>query len=380
MSGRNDIEIMPAELADLIEGGDPVQVLDVRAPHRLAAGTVEVERFHNVRGSQVMAMSDPGEAGLDRELPVAVVCGHGNSSVPVTHHLRNHGFAARSLHGGVAAWMDLLRTRILSPPEDLDELIQLDRIGKGSLGYLLISDGEALAVDPSRDWDAWREAAATEGARLVGTADTHVHADFISGSPTLSRELGVPYYLHPADAVYPYDGTPGRLDFTPVDEGDTITVGRAEVRVHHTPGHTEGSVSYRLGDDAILTGDFLFVGSIGRPDLAGKTEEWTGELWSSLVTARERWPEEAVIYPAHYASEGERNADLSVGRPLEDLLASNPTLSIASEKEFRATVRRGLSTPPEAYAIIKAINVGLRDVTGGEAEVLEAGKHECALG
>ncbi|MFW6039451.1 MAG: MBL fold metallo-hydrolase [Gemmatimonadota bacterium] len=380
MAERDDIEIMPAELADLIEGGDPLQVLDVRAPHRLASGSVEAERFHNVRGSRVMRMSDPGETGLDRELPVAVVCGHGNSSVPVTRHLRANGFAARSLHGGVAAWMNLLRPRILSQPEGVDEFIQFDRVGKGSLGYLLISGDEALAVDPSRHWGAWREAAEAEGARLVGTADTHVHADFISGSPALSAELGVPYYLHPADAVYPYDGTPGRLEFTSIDEGDAISVGRAELRVHHTPGHTEGSVSFRVGGDAILTGDFLFVGSIGRPDLAGKTEEWTGDLWESLVDARESWPDEAVIYPAHYGSDGERNADLSVGRPLEDLLAANPTLSIASEEEFRAAVRRGLSTPPDAYPIIKAINVGLRGVTEDEAEVLEAGKNECALG
>lgn len=380
MSGRKDIEIMPEELADLIEGGDPVQVLDVRAPHRLAAGSVEAERFHNVRGSQVMGMSDPAEAGLDRELPVAVVCGHGNSSVPVTHHLRRLGYAARSLHGGVAAWMNLLRPRILSQPEGVDEFIQFDRVGKGSLGYLLISDGEALAVDPSRHWHAWRQAAEAEGARLIGTADTHVHADFISGSPALSAELGVPYYLHPADAVYPYDGTPGRLEFTSIDEGDTIPVGRARLHVHHTPGHTEGSVSFRLGDDAILTGDFLFVGSIGRPDLAGKTEEWTGELWDSLEAARDGWPEEAVIYPAHYGSDDERNADLSVGRPLEDLLAANPTLSITSEEEFRAAVQSGLSTPPEVYPTIKAINVGLRGVTEDEAEVLEAGKNECALG
>ena len=379
MSDKSDIEIQPAELADLIEGGDPVQVLDVRAPQYLAAGKVEAERFHNVRGSQVMRMGDPERIGLDPDLPVAVVCAHGNSSVPVTHHLRRLGFTARSLHGGVAEWMNLLRPRILSQPEGLDEFVQFDRIGKGSLGYLLISDGEALAIDPSRDWHAWRDAADAEGARLVGTADTHVHADFISGSPALSRELGVPYYLHPADAVYPYDGTPGRLDFEPIADGDTISLGRAEVHVHHTPGHTEGSVSFRVADDAILTGDFLFVGSVGRPDLAGKTEEWAGELWDSLVAARETWPDEAVIYPAHYASDAERNADLSVGRPLDDLLASNPTLSIGSEEEFRAAVRKGISTPPDAYPVIKAINVGLRDVTEEEVEVLEAGKNECAL-
>lgn len=380
MADWDGFEITPAELADRLEGGDPLQVLDIRAPDSVAAGTVDAPRFHNVRGSVMMRMDDPADAGLDPDTPVTVVCAHGNSSQPVTHLLRRKGWTAQSLKGGVTAWMSLLRPRILSPPEGVDGFVQLDRIGKGSLGYLIVSDGEALAVDPSRDWEAWREAARETGAVLVGTVDTHVHADFISGSPELADKLGVPYYLHPDDNVYPYDGTPGRLDTHPIAEGDVIEVGRARIHVHHTPGHTEGSVSLRIGDDAILTGDFLFVGSIGRPDLAGKTEEWTGRLWNSLVQARANWPEEAVIYPAHYGSSAERNSDLSVGRPLEDLLASNATLSIDSEEEFREMVRRGVSKPPEAYPIIKAINVGLRLTSEAEAQELEFGKNECALG
>lgn len=380
MSDANGFEITVGELADQIEGGEAVQVLDVRAPHRLAAGKVEAERFHNVRGSQIMNMADPSKLGLDPETPVAVVCGHGISSQAVTHFLRGRGWSARSLRGGVAAWMNLLRQRVLPTPEGVDRLIQFDRVGKGSLGYLLVSGNEALAIDPSREWREWRDAAEASGARLVGVADTHVHADFISGSPELSDELGVPYYLHPADAVYPYDGTPGAIEFEPIEDGSVIPVGAAELLVHHTPGHTEGSVSFQVADDAIFTGDFLFVASIGRPDLAGKAEEWTGDLWRSLVDARENWPREAMIYPAHYATDAERNDDLSVGRTLGDLLRDNPTLSIPNEAKFRDAVHRGVSKPPAAYPIIKAINVGLRDATPEEAEELEAGKNECALG
>lgn len=380
MTEMDGFEITPAELADRLENGEDVQVLDVRAPHRLASGSIEASRFHNVPGSQIMSMDDPAAAGLDPDAPVAVVCAHGNSSQPVTHYLRHKGWAARSLRGGVTAWMNLLRHRELPTPAGVDRFVQLDRIGKGALGYLVVRGDEALAVDPSRDWQTWRDAAEAVGARLVGTADTHVHADFVSGSPALAAALGVPYYLHPDDAVYPYDGTPGRLAFEPIGEGDVIEVGGTPILVHHTPGHTEGSVSYRIGDEAILTGDFLFVGSIGRPDLAGKTEAWTGRLWDSLVRARESWPRGATIYPAHYATDAERNEDLTVGRRLAELLAANPTLSIASEAEFRARVESGISEPPDAYPIIKAINVGLREASPRQLEELEAGKNECALG
>lgn len=380
MQNRSRLEITPAELADSLEGGENIQVLDVRAAHRLASGTVEAPRFLNTVGSVIMNLEDPTEAGIDRAARVAVVCGHGNASLTVAAHLINQGFQALSLQGGMAAWTDLLRERVLPTPAGFDRLVQFDRIGKGALGYLVISGEQALAVDPSRDWQAWARAAEAAGARLIGVADTHIHADYISGGPALSAALGVPYYLHPADAVYPYDGTPGVIEFTPVGDGDTISVGEAVVTVHHTPGHTTGSLCFALGDEAVLTGDFLFIASIGRPDLAGCTEEWTGDLWNSLNRARDTWPRQALAYPAHYTSDRERNPDLSVGRPLATLFEENPPLGIVDEAEFRAYVDAGVSTPPEAYPKIKAINIGIVSVTPEEVEILEAGKSECALG
>jgi glyoxylase-like metal-dependent hydrolase (beta-lactamase superfamily II) len=380
MQDRSRLEITPTELADSLEGGENIQVLDVRAAHRLASGTVEAPRFLNTVGSVIMNLDDPTEVGIDREARVAVVCGHGNASLAVASHLINQGFQALSLQGGMAAWTDLLRERALPTPAGFDRLIQFDRIGKGALGYLVVSGGEALAVDPSRDWKAWARAAEAAGARLVGVADTHIHADYISGGPALSAALSVPYYLHPADAVYPYDGTPGVIEFTPVGDGDTISVGEAVVTIHHTPGHTTGSLCFALGDEAVLTGDFLFVASIGRPDLAGCTEEWTGDLWNSLNGARDTWPRQAFAYPAHYTSDNERNPDLSVGRRLATLFEENPPLGIMDEAEFRAYVNKGVSTPPEAYPKIKAINIGIVSVTPEEVEILEAGKSECALG
>lgn len=379
MLTRDELEISPAQLADRIEGGEDIQVLDVRAEHRLAAGRVEAPRFLNIRGSVVMEMEDPAAAGIERETPVAVACGHGNASMTVANFLAAKGFEALSLRGGTTAWMDLLRQRELPAPAGFDRLIQFDRVGKGCLGYLVVAGGEALAVDPSRDWQAWADAAEASGARLIGVADTHIHADYISGGPAMSEALGVPYYIHEADSIYPYDGTRGVIEFTHVDQGDEIAVGDASVVVHHTPGHTTGSVCYMLDDDAVLTGDFLFVGSIGRPDLAGKTEEWTGLLWDSLNRVRDTWPRQAVAYPAHYTMDSERNPDLTVGRPLARLFEENSAMRIAEEAEFRAFVNRGISTPPEAYPKIKAINVGLAIVTPEEAQILEAGKSECAL-
>ena len=337
-------------------------------------------RFHNIRGSQLATFSSLAGTTIDPRVPIAVVCGHGHDSKVLARHLNSLGATARSVTGGLAAWSRVVLARELAAPHGIDALVQFDRLAKGALGYLIVSAGEALIVDPPLDAAAYVAEAATRGVRIVGVADTHVHADYVSGASRLSREIGVPYYLHPADASYPYDGRPGRVAITAIGDGDAIRVGRASVRVHHNSGHTLGSVSYLLGEEAALTGDFLFVGSIGRPDLAGKTEEWTAMLWESVERARREWPARVAVYPAHYGGDVERNADRSVGAPLSVLLGANPALQHASAADFAAWVASHVRTFPEAYRTMKAVNIGLVDVTDESAQELEVGRNECALG
>lgn len=376
-------EITPEELVEQLDRRCPIQVLDVRAPARLATGRIEgvhEDRFHNIVASRLITMQTPGAVGLPTNTPVAVVCAQGNDSRVIANHLNQLGYDAKSLRGGMQRWMQTLVARELTTPPSLDRFVQFDRPGKGALGYLVISDGEALIVDPPRQTEPYLEAVRAAGARIVAVADTHVHADYISGAPTLAQSLGVPYHLHPADNVYPYDGTPGRLAVAALSDGATIRVGRATVQVAHTPGHTEGSVTYIVEDVVALTGDFVFVLSIGRPDLAGKTEEWTGALWRSIQRAKRDWPPGLVIYPAHYASERERQADRTIGRRFGDMLEANEPLAIETERAFAQWVASKASGFPEVYRQIKAINVGLAVADEVEADVLEMGKNECALG
>lgn len=376
-------EMTPEELIRTVEEGHDIQVLDVRAPHRLASGYIDVlpeERFINLPGSEVLETDDMTMIGLARDIPVAVVCGHGNDSATIASWLSDRGYAARSVRGGMVAWMNALVPRTLPPPDGVDQLIQFDRVGKGALGYLLVSRGEALVIDPPRDFHLLLERAAQAGARIAGVADTHVHADYLSGAPAMTRQLGIPYYLHPADNVYPYDGTPGKLEIEPLADGSAITLGRCTLGVDHTPGHTEGSVTYRLNDQAAFTGDFVFVRSIGRPDLGGKAEAWARELWRSLERARGSWARGTMIYPAHYASDAERQRDHSVGAAFGEILDTNEPLQIRGGDEFVSWILDRQTSFPEAYRTIKAVNVRIVDVTEEEAEVLEAGRNECAMG
>jgi glyoxylase-like metal-dependent hydrolase (beta-lactamase superfamily II) len=376
-------EITAEELVHAAERGEPYQVLDVRPAENLAGGTIDLfppERFVNLVGSKLMALGDPREAGLDPALPVAVVCARGVSSRNAGTFLAQHGYDAYSLRGGMAQWMLELVRRELPAPPGFDKLWQFDRVGKGALTYLLVSEGEAIAIDPCRNAAPLVAALQEVNARLVAVADTHVHADYISAGPGLARHFSIPYYLHPLDAVYPYDGTPGKIAFSPLHDGQTLEVGRGRIRVEHNPGHTEGSVTYIAGDAAAFTGDFIFVRSIGRPDLAGKSKEWTAQLFASLERARATWPRELMVYPAHYSAAAERRPDHTIGASFADLLRANEPLAIIDPDAFAAWVESKRSAFPEAYRTIKAINVGIMNVDGATADELEGGKNQCAVG
>lgn len=382
MTMPNVPEISAVDLVKAAESGEQLQLLDIRAPHRLEAGYIDIlpaDRFFNVAGSRLAAMTDVSETGLDRTVPVAVVCAQGISSRGAAAYLNDLGYQASSLAGGMAAWMSTLVPRDLPAPSSVDALVQFDRMGKGSLAYLVAKDGKGLVIDPPRNLQPILDRAGALGVEIVAVADTHVHADYISGAPALSARAGIPYYLHPADHVFPYDGTPGQLDITPSEDGTEIEVGGATVLVRHTPGHTEGSVTYLIGDEAALTGDFLFVRSIGRPDLGGMAEQWVTQLWGSLVRARDEWPATTMIFPAHYASADERAPQRWVGAPLSEILATNEPVGITDEGEFTTWILERRSSFPEAYKRMKAINVGLVEVGPGEADELEVGKNECAV-
>ena len=374
-------EITPQQLARKIDLGEKLQIVDIRPASSVAAARIETGEqgsFQNIPVSSLLSNSSL-PASIEPSNPTVVVCARGNDSKIATVLLRRLGVSAWSLAGGMTAWMNLLVPRKLDAPPSLDHLIQFDRPGKGSLSYVLISAGEAMVIDPSRNLGPYRDVMKEAGARPVAVADTHIHADYISGGVAMSRELGIPYYLHPADAIYPYDGTPGSLSITPIDDGMTINIGRCSLTVNTTPGHSPGSVTYRVGGDAAFTGDFLFLLSVGRPDLAGRTEAWAPLLWESIQRAMRNWPPHLMVYPAHYSGGEHRLPNHAVGAPLGELVRHNVSLEKRSMPEFLDYVRKMDAPFPEAYRTIKAINVGLSSVGDAEADLLEFGKNECAL-
>src|SRR5213592_4563384 len=369
-------QISPDELARRLDAGEPVQLLDIRAAERVAQGAVSFGPtldFRALPASQIYRLPQLAPLELDPRRPVVVICGHGNSSKQATLFLREQGFEAYSVSGGMAAWETVYLARALTPTPSVEHVVQLDRVGKGALSYVLVSDGDAVVVDPGRHLERYDELLRALDATPAAVVDTHMHADYLSGAAAAAARWQVPYFLHPDDARSPYDDAPGRLAYQPMTDGDTIAFGRAALRVAHVPGHTLGSVALLADGTLALTGDFLFVRSVGRPDLGGRRDAWARLLWRSLERARHEWPGDLVVLPAHYAGERERRADRSVAARFDVIAATNEAAALQEERAFLVWVADHTATPPESYRSIKLTNLGLAEISEAEAEALEFG-------
>ncbi|MEF8806574.1 MBL fold metallo-hydrolase [Natronomonas sp.] len=313
------------------------------------------------------------EAHLD-DLPeneeIAVVCVAGVTSERAADFLRNHGFDAKSVPDGMNAWGRVHREYDVP---GTDGVVQIVRPGTGCVSYLVHDGEEAIVVDPSQYVDRYLNAADDRGLDIVGVADTHAHADHVSGAHRLLDELDIPYYLHSEDA--------GELDvLTELSDGDTIDFGDRSLDVFHTPGHTPGSVCFRFGD-ALLSGDTLFLRSVGRPDLEDSSEdairEASGRLFDSLSELTDL-SDDTVVLPGHFSDEEVR----PLATDLADLRAesTNELLSYvedADEETFVETIVASLSDQPANYNEIKQINWGNAQ-PGENVEVLELGPNNCA--
>ena len=375
-------QMPPQELAERLDRGEALQVLDVRATEKVARGHIALGpelAFHAQPNSQLFAMPDVKDLHLDASRPIAVVCNHGNSSKKTTAFLRERGYEAYSVIGGMAAWESVYVARRLAPTASLSHVVQLDRVGKGALSYILVSDGDAVIVDPGRHLERYDAVLTELGATPAAVVDTHVHADYASGAAAAAARWQIPYFLHPDDAISPYDSRPGKITNQALRDGDTIAFGHATLRAVHVPGHTLGSITLIADEGLALTGDFLFVQSIGRPDLAGRSSEWAKLLWQSLERARREWPGELLILPAHYSSETERRADRAVAARFDVIAATNPVVAIQDEREFLTWIADHQTSFPEAYRTIKEANLGLVELSDADAEVLESGPNQCAV-
>jgi len=172
-----------------------------------------------------------------------------------------------------------------------------------------------------------------------------------------------------------------RFYFTPAVDGEvyTFTGGGPEVRVMHTPGHTPGSTSYLLDGKFLISGDTVFILSIGRPDLGGMAEEWSKMLFRTMTAKIRVLDDRIIALPGHYMDWEEADERLAFAASMGKIKADNASIyGIDNEKDFFKFIKANMRTQPEEYAKIREINAGLREADAEEQDTLDLGKNECA--
>jgi hydroxyacylglutathione hydrolase len=224
--------------------------------------------------------------------------------------------------------------------------------------YMLASEGEAVVVDPQRDVEIYLKAAKEHSVKIGHIFETHLHADFVSGHRELAERTGAKIYMGAsADATFPH---------VPVRDGFELKVGKLSIRGMETPGHTSESICLVVSDReksslpwAVLTGDTLFIGDVGRPDLSKQygPVELAGMLYDSLHNKLLTLPDGVLVYPAHGAGSlcgknmrAERSSTIGTER------LTNYALQIKSREEFVKQLTSNLPTRPDYFLQDAEIN------------------------
>ncbi len=248
--------------------------------------------------------------------------------------------------------------------------MKVEQIYTGCLAqgaYYIESEGEVAIIDPLREVQPYLDRAEKDGAKIKYIFETHFHADFVSGHLTLAKKSG-------ADIIYGPNANPS-FDSIEAKDGQVFKLGAVSITVLHTPGHTMESTTYLLKDEngkdeAIFTGDTLFLGDVGRPDLAQKAasltqEELAATLYDSLRTKIMPLSDEVTVYPGHGAGSA---CGKNMMKETVDTLGNQKKVNYAlradmSKEEFVKEVTDGLLPPPQYFPLnVKLNKEGYEDI------------------
>jgi len=362
----------------VIRAGEEFLLLDVRVNEEFKRFKVEgpfLSNMINVPYVEFVEHEEESVARVPAAERVRIVCAKEGSARYVAEILVNHGFKdVRFLESGIKTWGNMLAPKRVALEEGY-QLFQFIRPGKASCSYGLLSNGEMALFDPSRNIGFYQSFAEKNGARIVKSFETHLQADYISGSKQIAAVSGAQIMGHKndfKDATFNYQ----KLDD---DRVYSFSKGGPEIRALHMPGHTPGSTSYLIDNKYLITGDTVFILSIGRPDLGGKADEWSKLLYRTLNDKIAKLDDDLLILPGHYMDWKEANPDQIFSDTLGSIKIKNSDIySISTESRFIEFIKGNMRPQPEVYADIRKVNAGLLEVDPEEQEIMDLGKNECA--
>lgn len=364
-----DLKIDVSTLSSWLEKKKPVTVLDVRPKAEREEwsilGSIHADVYDRLKAGDAKAVD---EIKIDMDRPVVTVCAAGKTSLKAAELLKERGFEVYSLVGGMKAWNFAWSTAEIVLNDV--KIIQVRRSSKGVLSYIIGSKDEAIVIDAALDPQVYLDIARENGWMIKYVTDTHIHADYLSRTRELAKaSIATHVLIDMANVEYPY---------SPVSIGENLFFGSTKLEIIHTPGHTMESISFRLGDDAVFTGDTLFVDGVGRPDLKANQDEAIARaklLYASLRHLLRLNPKTLVL-PAHLATSVPFDSKLIVST-IESLKDKLEMLKLSESEFVKYTTSRIPPTPPN-YLTIAGLNK-LGSYEGYVPADLEAGANRCAI-
>ncbi len=366
-----------SDLFHWLTSKEDIVVLDVRNDKDFKRFQVESPyafEMLNVSYYDFMEIEEASVARVPKGKKIRIVCAKEGSAKYVAEILDKHGFRdVGYLSGGIKTWGNLLVPKLVNPGMEY-ELYQFIRPGKASCSYGLITANEMMVFDPSRAVDFYVDFAKEKGCSIIKTFETHLQADYIAGSREIAARTGAEFLGNDGDFKT------SKNPYTALVDGEvhTFSNGGPAVKVLFTPGHTPGSTSFIVDEKFMISGDMVFIRSIGRPDLGGKAVEWAGMLFDSMRMVREL-DDDLIILPAHYIDWDEADENLIFALPFGQVKERNKSIySIDTLDDFITFIKDNMRPQPEEYALIRLANGNMEQYDEGKEEELDLGKNECA--
>ena len=379
--------ISAGKLKDELDAGDDFYILDTRPESDFEEWSIRgavnfpYEKDGGLAPDQIDQLRR--NLGIDEGDEIVTVCAKGITSEDLAKELKNEGFEdVKTLKNGMRAWSGVYdRVPIATTDDDL-VIVQLQRRAKGCLGYIVGSKeaGEAAAFDVSQYTEEFVDAASELGMKITHVFDTHIHADHLSGGRQLANKLSVPYHLGSEAS----ERNPG-FEFDPAGKNQVFSLGKLDIKAVHTPGHTTEMTSWLIEDEALISGDSLFVDSIGRTELEFEEEGSKGASlqYRSLLGKVLVLPDGVKILPGHFnVSKAGKGGETTPGTPIFSTIGylrrNNKALQM-EEEEFIEFMHENLPSKPPNYDDIIGLNLGnLDEISEDEAIELELGPNRCA--
>ena len=389
-SQYGSLEIEPSELKNKMDSGENLYILDVRTPEEYKTWKISYDKHLE---PSLVPLDKLSSEELIRNIPkdreVITVCSHGMRSKMAAEYLSQRGYNAKSIRGGMVAWNKINDLALIPCLSDRNlKIWQIRRISKGCMTYVISYFDDAVVVDPPCSSAASIfEIAQKNNLRIKALVETHRHADHMSASMSIARETGARLYLSPLEEYETDQTKTNGFDLHFLEDGKRIEISKGlYLDIIHTPGHTLGSMSFKLetlpeGEEIInkeiflFSGDTLFVDGIGRPDLHDKVDEFSRTLFLTYKKLS-YLPDGTIVLPSHYGKSLKHEDPIF--KSIGEIRASGKAFRM-DETEFINFVASSIPPQPTNYKRILRLNKDLLLCNNLHLDDLEAGPNSCGI-